>query len=49
MLAVCTETKGLRNAHPGWAPRPAFRPRTRFERRGLAEGHEIFDLEFTRR
>ncbi len=49
MLAVCTATKGLRNVHSGWAPRPAFRPRTRFERRGLAEGHEIFDLEFTRR
>jgi tRNA (guanine-N7-)-methyltransferase len=49
MLAACTATKGLRNAHAGWAPRPDFRPRTRFERRGLAAGHEIFDLEFTRR
>jgi len=49
MLAACTATKGLRNAHAGWAPRPEFRPRTRFERRGLAAGHEIFDLEFTRR
>ena len=49
MLAVCGSTKGLRNVHSGWAPRPAFRPRTRFERRGLAEGREIFDLEFTRR
>ena len=28
---------------------PEFRPRTRFERRGLAAGHEIFDLEFIRR
>ena len=49
MLAVCTTTKGLRNAYPGWAARPAFRPRTRFERRGLAAGREIHDLEFTRR
>ena len=49
MLAACTATKGLRNVHAGWAPRPEFRPRTRFERRGLAAGHEIFDLEFTRR
>ena len=49
MLATCTATKGLRNAHSGWAPRPGFRPRTRFERRGLAAGHEIYDLEFTRR
>ena len=49
MLAACTATKGLRNANAGWAPRPDFRPRTRFERRGLAAGHEIFDLEFIRR
>jgi len=49
MLAACTATKGLRNAHAGWAPRPDFRPRTRFERRGITEGREIFDLEFTRR
>jgi len=49
MLVACTATKGLRNAYPGWAQRPAFRPRTRFERRGLAAGHEIFDLEFIRR
>jgi tRNA (guanine-N7-)-methyltransferase len=26
MLAVCAATKGLRNLHAGWAPRPAFRP-----------------------
>jgi tRNA (guanine-N7-)-methyltransferase len=49
MLASCTATKALRNANAGWAPRPEFRPRTRFERRGLAAGHEIFDLEFIRR
>jgi tRNA (guanine-N7-)-methyltransferase len=49
MLAACTATDSLRNAHPGWAPRPAFRPLTRFERRGLAAGHQIRDLEFIRR
>lgn len=49
MLAACTSTKGLRNAYPGWAARPDFRPRTRFERRGLAAGREIYDVEFTRR
>lgn len=49
MLAAGTAAKGFRNAHGGWAPRPDFRPRTRFERRGLAAGHEIYDLEFTRR
>ncbi len=49
MLAACTGTRTLRNAHPGWAPRPDFRPLTRFERRGLAAGHQILDLEFVRR
>jgi tRNA (guanine-N7-)-methyltransferase len=48
MLAVCTAEPKLRNRHPGWAPRPDFRPRTRFERRGLTAGHDIFDLEFER-
>lgn len=49
MLAAGTATKTLRNEHAGWAPRPAFRPLTRFERRGLAAGHQILDLEFVRR
>lgn len=49
MLAACTPEKLLRNRHPGWAPRPEFRPLTRFERRGIAEGREIYDLEFVRR
>ncbi len=49
MLAVCSNEPKLRNQHPGWAPRPDFRPRTRFERRGIAAGRAIFDLEFIRR
>lgn len=49
MLAACTPVKALRNPHSGWAPRPDFRPRTRFERRGLNEGRAIWDLEFIRR
>jgi tRNA (guanine-N7-)-methyltransferase len=49
MLAACTVTRTLRNANAGWASRPAFRPPTRFERRGLAAGHVIRDLEFVRR
>ena len=39
----------LVNAFPGYAPRPAHRPVTRFERRGIAAGHTIFDLVFHRR
>jgi tRNA (guanine-N7-)-methyltransferase len=49
MLAACTPVAALRNAHSGWAPRPDFRPLTRFERRGIAEERQIFDLEFVRR
>jgi tRNA (guanine-N7-)-methyltransferase len=49
MLAACTEVETLRNTTTGFAPRPPFRPLTRFERRGLAEGREIFDLHFQRR
>lgn len=49
MLAVLGSCKSLRNAHSGWAPRADFRPRTRFERRGLSAGQEIYDLEFLRR
>ena len=33
----------------GFAPRPAWRPRTKFEARGLRLGHEVWDLVFVRR
>lgn len=49
MLATLTEDPGLVNAHPGFAPRPEHRPVTKFERRGVAAGHRIFDLVFRRR
>ncbi|WP_239098417.1 tRNA (guanosine(46)-N7)-methyltransferase TrmB [Micromonospora qiuiae] len=35
---------GLVNPHGGYAPRPAHRPVTRFERRALAAGRPIADL-----
>ncbi|MFE9427840.1 tRNA (guanosine(46)-N7)-methyltransferase TrmB [Kitasatospora sp. NPDC006697] len=31
---------------PGYAPRPAWRPVTKFERAGLAKGHVVHDLLF---
>ncbi|WP_377270545.1 tRNA (guanosine(46)-N7)-methyltransferase TrmB [Peterkaempfera sp. SMS 1(5)a] len=34
---------------PGYAPRPAWRPVTKFERQGLAKGHVVHDLLFRRR
>lgn len=48
MLEVLTADPGLRNRHEGYAPRPASRPVTRFERRALAAGRAVYDLEFTR-
>jgi tRNA (guanine-N7-)-methyltransferase len=50
MLEVLTASPALVNAHPTgpWAPRPATRPLTRFERRGQRLGHGVFDLEFQR-
>ena len=34
---------------PGYAPRPGWRPLTKFERAGLAKGHVVHDLLFRRR
>ncbi len=48
MLDVLSAEPSLRNLHDGYAPRPASRPVTKFERRALAAGREIFDLMFAR-
>jgi tRNA (guanine-N7-)-methyltransferase len=49
MLATLTAAAGLRNlAGDGFAPRPAHRPVTRFEQRGLAAGRTSLDLLFER-
>jgi len=39
----------LRNRSDGFAPRPAWRPQTKFELRGIKLGHPVFDLVFERR
>ena len=39
---------GLANQHEGFAPRPAHRPETKFERRGVTSGRAIFDLIYRR-
>jgi tRNA (guanine-N7-)-methyltransferase len=44
MAEVLNADPGLKNAHDGFAPRPAYRPETKFERRGVASGRAIFDL-----
>jgi tRNA (guanine-N7-)-methyltransferase len=48
VLAVLAATPGLRNTAETFAPRPATRPETKFERRGLKLGHGVWDLVFER-
>ena len=49
-LAVLSASAEFENtmADGGFAPRPAERPATRFEQRGLKLGHAVFDLVFRR-
>ena len=48
MLQVLSAEPLLRNTADGWAARPAYRPQTRFEARGLRLGHGVRDLIFER-
>ncbi len=48
MLDVLSAEPQLGNTATGYAPRPAWRPETKFERRGLKLGHEVHDLLFRR-
>ena len=48
MLAVLSANPHLRNTASDYAPRPAYRPLTKFEQRGLRLGHGVWDLVFTR-
>ena len=49
ILDVLSAETSLRNTAEGFAPRPAHRPLTKFEQRGLKLGHRVWDLVFTRR
>jgi tRNA (guanine-N7-)-methyltransferase len=50
MLDVLGAEPTLANtAENGFAPRPATRPLTKFEQRGLDRGHGVWDLIFARR
>ena len=48
MLQVLSAAPGLVNQAAGYAPRPAWRPLTKFENRGLQLGHGVWDLLFKR-
>jgi tRNA (guanine-N7-)-methyltransferase len=49
ILAALESEPMLANAAPGFASRPAWRPLTKFERRGIGLGHTVRDLVFRRR
>jgi tRNA (guanine-N7-)-methyltransferase len=48
MLEVLSAEPLLRNTAEGFAERPATRPQTKFEARGLRLGHGVWDLMFRR-
>ena len=48
VLAVLSASPALRNTAEGFAPRPAWRPETKFERRGRKLGHGVWDLLFVK-
>ena len=50
MLSVLDDCPGLRNAagRGCFSPRPLDRPQTKFERRGLRLGHQVYDLIYVR-
>jgi tRNA (guanine-N7-)-methyltransferase len=48
-LAVLSAEPLLQNTAADYAPRPAYRPLTKFEQRGLRLGHGVWDLVFRRK
>ena len=48
MLQVLAAEPLLTNTATGYAPKPDYRPETKFERRGLKLGHGVWDLVFRR-
>ncbi|HWV63072.1 MAG TPA: tRNA (guanosine(46)-N7)-methyltransferase TrmB, partial [Oxalicibacterium sp.] len=49
MLEVLGNETTLQNTADGYAPRPDYRPVTKFENRGLKLGHGVWDLVFRKR
>ena len=49
MLHVLSAESLLENTANAYAERPAYRPLTKFEQRGLSLGHGVWDLVFRRR
>lgn len=49
MLEVLSANPSLENTADGYAPKPDWRPLTKFEQRGLNLGHGVWDLMFVKR
>ena len=49
VLGNCPALANQAEGDSGYVPRPALRPLTKFEARGLKLGHGVWDLMFTRR
>ena len=49
MLEVLSAEPALENTAAGYAPRPEYRPLTKFENRGLRLGHGVWDVVFRRK
>lgn len=49
MLTVFSNEPQLTNSAADYAPRPDYRPLTKFEQRGLKLGHGVWDLIFLKR
>lgn len=49
MLETFSAESLIENTSKGFSTRPPWRPQTKFERRGVALGHGVFDLVFRRR
>ena len=49
MLEVLSAEPTLVNTSDGFAPRPDYRPLTKFEQRGMRLGHGVWDLIFRKR
>ena len=49
MLEVLSAEPALLNTSAGYADKPAYRPLTKFEARGLRLGHGVWDLVFRKK
>ena len=49
VMAVLGAEPLLENAAEDYAPRPEYRPLTKFEQRGIKLGHGVWDMVFSRR